>query len=44
MEPDIKWLDDPETFRVGMLPATVIIDFIGPPMKSETMIAALFRA
>ncbi len=21
MEPDIKWLDDPETFRVGMLPA-----------------------
>lgn len=21
MEPDIKWLDDPQTFRVGMLPA-----------------------
>lgn len=21
MEPDIKWLDDPETFRVGMIPA-----------------------
>lgn len=21
MEPDIKWLDDPETFRVGMMPA-----------------------
>lgn len=21
MEPDIKWLDDPETFRVGVLPA-----------------------
>ena len=25
MEADIRWLDDPKVFRVGQLPATVII-------------------
>ena len=43
MQADLKWLDDPQTFRVNQLPATVIINGILIMPKLISKAAALPR-
>lgn len=44
MEPDIKWLDDPQNFRVGMLPAHSDHQFYQSYDEMKMMTAVMFKA